>query len=227
MVNKHILIIEDQSSIADTIDYALKTEGYTCSWANTGIQGIEMLTNTVVDLVILDIGLPDMSGFEVCKLIRKKSDLPIIFLSARNDEMDKVVALEIGGDDYIVKPHSARELLARVKTILKRQTTNNVASIDNKTKFIINEHKRVIEFCNSPLDLTNYEYGILKELLSSPGRAFSRDQLMSAVWASPDESYDRSVDTHIKTIRAKIHAISPKDNSLITHRGIGYSIKVD
>ncbi|MDP7591919.1 MAG: two-component system response regulator CreB [Litorilituus sp.] len=227
MIHKHILIIEDQSSIADTISYALQTEGYNCSWASNGTNGIEMLTSNVVDLVILDIGLPDMSGFEVCKLIRKKSDLPIIFLSARDDEMDRVVALEIGGDDYVVKPHSPRELLARVKAILKRQTSDNLAIINNKIKFIVHEQKRTIEFCNIPLDLTNYEYGILKVLLSSPGRAFSREQLMSAVWASPEESYDRSVDTHIKTIRAKIHAISSKDNSLITHRGFGYSIKID
>lgn len=226
MTKKHILVIEDESSIADNITYALSSEGFTCSWAGIGSAGLDILKVENVDLVILDVGLPDINGFEVCKVIRKSSDVPIIFLTARGEEIDRVVGLEIGGDDYVVKPFSPRELVARVKVILKRLSVNDDKNNTVQQTFSLDEEKRHITYCGVALELTTYEYGILRLLLSSPERVFTREQLMSAVWSTPEESFDRAVDTHIKTIRAKLRVIAPKNNLLTTHRGVGYSIKL-
>ena len=226
MTKKHILVIEDESSIADNITYALTSEGFTCTWVGIGSAGLEVIKTENIDLVILDVGLPDINGFEVCKLIRKSSDVPIIFLTARGEEIDRVVGLEIGGDDYVVKPFSPRELVARVKVILKRLPINDPQHKAIPQTFTIDEEKRLIKYCNVGLELTTYEYGILKLLLTYPERVFTREQLMNAVWSTPEESFDRAVDTHIKTIRAKLRSIYPQDNSLTTHRGVGYSIKL-
>jgi two-component system catabolic regulation response regulator CreB len=231
VTKKHILVIEDESSIADNIIYALTSEGFICTWAGIGTEGLEVLKVKDVDLIILDVGLPDINGFEVCKIIRKSCDVPIIFLTARGEEIDRVVGLEIGGDDYVVKPFSPRELVARVKVILKRLSVNNTQSkpanySTTKNIFTVDEEKRLIKYGDVGLELTTYEYGILKLLLTSPERVFTREQLMNAVWSTPEESFDRAVDTHIKTIRAKLRAIAPKNNLLTTHRGVGYSIKL-
>jgi len=226
VAKKHILVIEDESSIADNITYALTSEGFTCSWAGIGATGLDILNDQHVDLIILDVGLPDINGFEVCKTIRKSSDVPIIFLTARGEEIDRVVGLEIGGDDYVVKPFSPRELVARVKVILKRLTHNHCQKTADKQIFTIDEEKRHIKYCDALLDLTTYEFGILKLLLAHPERVFTREQLMNAVWSTPEESFDRAVDTHIKTIRAKLRTISPDNKLLTTHRGVGYSIKL-
>jgi len=224
---KHILVIEDESSIADNLRYALTSEGFTCTWKAIGMEGIEIVNNESIDLVILDVGLPDISGFEVCKIIRKSSDVPIIFLTARGEEIDKVVGLEIGGDDYVTKPFSPRELVARVKVILKRQPTFDTTTNETTSLFSIDKEKRRIYFFHVELDLTSYEYGILQMLLNSPERVYTREQLMASVWSTPEESYDRAVDTHIKTLRAKLRAINANNNPLTTHRGVGYSIKTD
>ncbi|WDD99407.1 two-component system response regulator CreB [Thalassomonas actiniarum] len=226
MVKKHILVIEDESSIADNITYALKSEGFAATWVSLGEEALQRLSASHVDLVILDVGLPDINGFEVCKTIRKNSEVPIIFLTARGEEIDRVVGLEIGGDDYVVKPFSPRELVARVKVILKRQRAQTNQSAASGQTFTLDEEKRQISYCNSQLELTAYEYGILKLLLSQPERVFTREQLMNAVWPTPEESFDRAVDTHIKTIRAKLRAVDPNDSSLVTHRGVGYSIQL-
>jgi len=224
---KHILVIEDESSIADNLRYALTSEGFTCTWKAIGMEGIEIVKNESIDLVILDVGLPDINGFEVCKIIRKSSDVPIIFLTARGEEIDKVVGLEIGGDDYVTKPFSPRELVARVKVILKRQPTFDTTTNETTSLFSIDKEKRRIYFFHVELDLTSYEYGILQMLLNSPERVYTREQLMASVWSTPEESYDRAVDTHIKTLRAKLRAINANNNPLTTHRGVGYSIKTD
>lgn len=225
MKKKHILVIEDEASIADNITYALNSNGFDCSWANLGSGGLEIFEQKHVDLIILDIGLPDISGFEICKVIRKHSDIPIIFLTARGEEIDRVVGLEIGGDDYVTKPFSPRELVARVKVILKRFTYQPESSIQASI-FSVDKEKRRITCCGRELSLTTYEYGILTLLLSHPERVFTREQLMTAVWSTPEESFDRAVDTHIKTIRAKIRAIDPENTALTTHRGVGYSIQL-
>ncbi len=220
----NILLIEDESSIANTISYALKTEGFNVEWKTLGREGIQYLHGGKVDLIILDVGLPDINGFEVCKEIRLSSEVPIIFLTARNEEVDRVVGLEIGADDYVIKPFSPRELVARVKAILKRWNNNSV--LNRIDIFQVDEEKGRIIFHNIMLNLTRYEYYLLKLLLSQPERIFSREQLMQQVWDAPEHVIDRTVDAHIKTIRSKLRSIDGKADMIKTHRGMGYSIEV-
>jgi len=220
-MNTNILLIEDEASIADNISYALQTEGFNVFWVQLGNSGIIHLQNNSVELVILDIGLPDINGFEVCKSIRKFSDVPIIFLTARSEEIDRIVGLEIGADDYVSKPFSPRELSARVKTILKRVQRNDI--LQTSSSFEINDQQNSICYQGEKLALTRYEYLILKTLLRRPQYVFSRSQIMDSVWNEPEASYDRAVDTHIKSLRAKLKKINNQD-PIQTHRGFGYSI---
>jgi two-component system catabolic regulation response regulator CreB len=219
-----ILIVEDESSIADNIVFALKTEGYRPIWKQLGLEAITVVRNDSVDLVILDVGLPDTTGFEMCKTIRSFSTVPIIFLTARSEEIDRVVGLEIGADDYVVKPFSPRELVARVRAILKRTRPLAVTTQSGTALFSLDEAKARITYCQQLLALTRHEYLLLKTLLSQPERVFSREQLMNLAWESPETSLDRTVDTHIKMLRAKLRAIKPDHDPIQTHRGMGYSI---
>lgn len=230
-----ILIIEDEPAIADTIVYALKTEGFAPEWCTTGRDGLAALGANVFALVVLDVGLPDASGFEVCKQIRTRSAVPVLFLTARNTELDRVLGLELGGDDYLAKPFSPRELTARVKAILRRtasggapapdQPSNGKASPAAATLFLVDEPGCAISYRGVPLELTRYEYRLLKTLVGHPGRVFSRDQLMSAAWEDPGASLDRTVDAHIKTLRAKLRAVASEHDPIHTHRGLGYSLR--
>lgn len=225
-----ILIVEDETSIAETLLYALTTDGFDPIRVATGAEGMQLLTSQDFDLVILDVGLPDANGFELCKKIRKLSDVPVFFLTARNDEVDKIVGLEIGADDYITKPFSPREVSARVKALLRRleskSRTESAKPVADGV-FKIDEEKFKIWFRSQPLELTRYEFGLLKFLLAKPGRVFSREQLMQQVWDVPEMALDRTVDTHIKSIRNKLRDIDPNTDPIVTHRGIGYSIRED
>ena len=223
-MNTNILLIEDEASIADNITYALETEGFNVFWVQLGGEGIKHIQTHPIDLAILDVGLPDINGFEVCKSIRQFSEVPIIFLTARSEEIDRVVGLEIGADDYVSKPFSPRELSARVKVILKRVQNSSILPTDNN--FEINDKQNTICYQGIELVLTRYEYLILKTLLQNPKQVFSRNQLMDRVWNEPEASYDRAVDTHIKSLRAKLKKISHQD-PILTHRGFGYSINPD
>lgn len=220
-----ILVVEDEPAIADNITYALSTEGFDVTWCATGEEARTVLRNDGIDLIVLDIGLPDISGFELCKQIRKISGVPVVFLTARADEIDRVVGLEIGGDDYVVKPFSPRELAARVKAILRRvPSAGNSGDADN-LPFAIDKQKKRISYFGKQMDLSRYEYKILEVLIEKPGWVFSRDQLMDLVWEDPGASMDRTVDTHIKTLRTKLKAVRPALDPIKTHRGLGYSLK--
>lgn len=224
MVDKQkILIIEDEPSIADNIVYSLTSEGFNSVTVTLGKDGVLLSQQESFDLIVLDVGLPDISGFEVCKAIRKNSTIPIIFLTARSDEIDRVVGLEIGADDYVTKPFSPRELVARVKAILRRSTLTAFA---NEEKLLsLDAVKRKVNIGNESVDLTPYEFGILALLMRHPAHIYNREQLMQAVWPSPEESYDRAVDTHIKTLRSKLKSLAPEIEYVVTHRGLGYSFK--
>ena len=217
-----ILIVEDEAAIADTIQYPLETEGYNTLWVSSGNEARKVLGDHAIDLIILDVGLPDISGFELLKLIRQDSEVPVIFLTARNDEIDRVVGLEIGADDYVTKPFSPRELVARVKAILKR--TAGPAENAGLTGFHLDESRACIQFRGQSLTLTRAEYGLLATLLKQPGRVFERSQLITQVWSSHHPSDERIIDTHIKEIRAKLRQIDTNSDPIKTHRGIGYSI---
>lgn len=221
-----ILIVEDEPAIVDTIVYALETEGLDSVVAYEGAAALPILAADGIDLIILDVGLPDISGFELCKQIRRLHTVPIIFLTARNDEIDRVVGLEIGGDDYVVKPFSPRELTARVKAVLRRSQANSPPTCGPNV-FQVNHAKRQIHYCGRLLDLSRYEYEILKTFIQRPGHVFTRDRLMSLVWDAPEASMDRTVDAHIKNLRGKLKAVRPDPDPIVTHRGTGYSLRED
>ena len=221
-MNGDILIVEDEAAIADVIAYALKTEGFTPHLCALGEEALARLRAGAYSLVILDVGLQDLSGFEVCRRLRAFSDVPVIFLTARRDEVDRVLGLEIGGDDYVAKPFSPRELVARVRVILRRLSPR--PSDPPAAAFEQDVPARRIRFRGQALDLTRYEYLLLATLLSQPERIFTRSQLMEEVWSGAEESADRTVDTHVKTLRAKLRAIDPEADPIQTHRGVGYSL---
>ncbi|MDM8540579.1 two-component system response regulator CreB [Desulfococcaceae bacterium HSG9] len=221
-----ILIVEDEPAIADTIQYALETDGFDAVCLSSGTPVIDLLQKETIALIILDIGLPDINGLELCKQIRKDHTLPIIFLTARSDEIDRVVGLEIGGDDYVTKPFSPRELTARVKAVLRRTRTVSPTSMDTAA-FEIDQSRRLIHYFGQALELSRYEYRILKTFIRRPGHIYSRDKLMEMAWDEPEASMDRTVDAHIKNIRAKLKAVRPEIEAIITHRGRGYALKED
>ncbi len=225
---KHILIVEDESSIAENIRYALETEGFKTTWLPEGSGVPELVRAGGIDLIVLDVGLPDINGMELCKKLRTWSSVPVIFLTARSDEIDRVVGLEIGGDDYMVKPFSPRELSARVKAVLRRYTTQDTVTASNSTgRFDVDEDRCRIAYSGSILDLPRYEFKILSLFVRSPGRVYSRQLLMDLVWDEPDMSSDRTVDAHIKNLRAKLRQVTPDIDPIKTHRGIGYSLRED
>lgn len=227
----HILIVEDEPSIADTLLFVLQAEGFGVTWKSLANDAIKLIQNMQIDLVIMDVGLPDINGFEACKQLRKFSEVPVIFLTARGDELDRVVGLEIGADDYVVKPFSPREVAARVKAILKRapsfqnnhQSEQNAVAINShENGFRIEEERLQIFYCNQMLNLTRIEFKLLKTLVEHPQRVFSRDQLLTALGMAADAGYDRSIDTHVKTLRAKLRAINADAEPIQTQRGFGY-----
>lgn len=229
-----VLLVEDEPAIAETILYALGTEGFATRWAKTGRDGLAAVREVAPVLVVLDVGLPDASGFDICRELRRThATLPVIFLTARNAEVDKIVGLEIGADDYMVKPFSPRELTARVRAVLRR--FNGVASASAATPAVpapgaprVWEHDAArcrIAYRGRALELTRNEYRLLAALLAAPGRVFSRDQLMTAAWDDPGAAFDRTVDAHVKQVRAKLREVAPESDPIVTHRGLGYSLR--
>ncbi|MCC7635021.1 two-component system response regulator CreB [Stenotrophomonas rhizophila] len=223
----NVLVVEDETAIADTVLYALRSEGYGARHCLLGGQALEALRQHPFDVVVLDVGLPDMSGFEVCRSLRTFSEVPVIFLTARNDEFDRVLGLELGADDYMAKPFSPRELVARVRARLRRSATAaEPAGWQQHGRFAIDREGRRIRFDDHPLDLTRYEYALMAALLQRPGAILSRAQLMDRGWDSAADSADRTVDTHVKTLRAKLRAAGAEPDPIRTHRGLGYALEV-
>ncbi|RJR32349.1 MAG: two-component system response regulator CreB [Desulfobacteraceae bacterium] len=220
-----ILIVEDEPAITDNIQYALETEGFETVCLASGLPVLPLMARSRADLIILDIGLPDVSGLELCKEIRKSYSTPIIFLTARIEEVDRVVGLEVGGDDYVTKPFSPRELAARVKAVLRRSRPVGGEPVTASGIFQVNESKRQIFYMGKLLELSRYEFEILKTFIRRPGHVFSRDQLMDLVWDEPEASLDRTVDAHIKNLRNKLKTIRPDMDPIVTHRGTGYSLR--
>jgi two-component system catabolic regulation response regulator CreB len=225
-----ILVVEDEPGIADTLQYALRTEGFEPRWCARGEAALAQADGAA--LVILDVGLPDLSGLEVFKRLRaRRETLPILFLTARAEEIDRVVGLELGADDYVTKPFSPRELVARVRTVLRRAwaapAAGAAASTMATTPFACDEGKRQIRYYGRLLDLSRYEYGLLKTLIDRPGFVFTRERLLALVWDDDTDSLDRTVDAHVKTLRAKLKAVAPALEPIRTHRGVGYALAED
>jgi two-component system catabolic regulation response regulator CreB len=219
-----ILIVEDELAIADSIAYALRTDGFTPRHVTLGEQALAALREAPGPaLVVLDVGLPDMSGLEVCRRLRQFSEVPIIFLTARSDEIDRIVGLEIGADDYVTKPFSPRELVARIRVILRRVTPAAPAA-PAPARFVVRALEARVLFRGQALELTRYEYLLLKALVEHPGHVLSRAQLMARVWSDAPETLDRTVDAHVKSLRAKLRLVDPAHEAIQTHRGMGYSL---
>lgn len=226
-VRPTILVVEDEAAIAETITYALQTEGFTPLWKTTGREALAVLAAQPVALVVLDVGLPDMSGFDVCRAMQKAGTVPVIFLTARSGEVDKIVGLELGADDYLAKPFSPRELTARVRAVLRRAKPERAEGSASAAAAIwAHDVERCrVSYRGKVLELTRNEYRLLAALLASPGRVFNRDQLMTAAWDDPGAALDRTVDAHIKLLRAKLREVAPEGDPIVTHRGMGYSLR--
>jgi two-component system catabolic regulation response regulator CreB len=226
-LSRSILIVEDEAAIADSIAYALRTEGFTPLHVTLGEQALAAMRAAPAPLlVVLDVGLPDMSGLEVCRRLRQFSDAPVMFLTARSDEIDRIVGLEIGADDYVTKPFSPRELVARIRVILRRMTppAPRATAVAAAAAFELRPLEARILFRSQPLDLTRYEYLLLKTLLEHPAHVLSRAQLMDRVWTDAPDTLERTVDAHIKSLRAKLRLIDAGADPIQTHRGMGYSL---
>jgi two-component system catabolic regulation response regulator CreB len=228
-VKPRILVVEDEPAIADTIVYALATDDFEPHWCATGAAALEAVARHPAALAVLDVGLPDVNGFELFKRLQQLDpSLPAIFLTARSSEIDRVVGLELGADDYIGKPFSPRELVARVRTVLRRTQRAAATSREAGQKaFVIDDERKTIRFRGRTLDLSRTEYRLLKVLVERPGRVYSRDELMQRAWDDPASAFDRTVDAHVKTLRAKLRDIDESADPISTHRGMGYSLRED
>jgi len=228
MSRPRILVVEDEPAIADTIVYALSTDGFEPVWCASGAAAQQALGSGDTALAILDVGLPDINGFDLFKqLIQVQPQLPVIFLTARASEIDRVVGLELGADDYVAKPFSPRELVARVRTILRRiqRAQAPAAAPPAPHGFVIDDERKQVRWRGRPLDLSRIEYRLLKVLADRPGRVFSRDELMQRAWDDPAAAFDRTVDAHVKMLRAKLREIDADADPIVTHRGLGYSLR--
>ncbi|XZG69163.1 two-component system response regulator CreB [Chitinibacteraceae bacterium HSL-7] len=226
--SRRILLIEDEPAIADTLRFALERDGYHVDWAALARDGEQRLAAGGVDLLILDVGLPDDSGFDVLKRLRRHNEaLPVLLLTARAEEFDRILGLELGADDYVVKPFSPREVAARVKALLKRSAAPAVQlSEQGASGFQHDAGGLRIRYCGQPLLLTPSEYRVLATLLAQPGRVYSRAQLLDALGEAAEDSFERTIDSHIKALRAKLRVIRPDADPIATHRGFGYALEL-
>ena len=227
MSHAQVLLIEDDPAIARSIVFALERGGLSVTHSLLLADARQQLTLRTLDLVILDVGLPDGNGLDFCRELRTgtaHAGLPILMLSAHGEEIDRVLGLELGADDYVTKPFSPRELLARVRGMLRRAQRPPAAPAAGHGPFEVDVAGQRVNLHGKALTLTRREYGVLADLLQHQGRIRSRDALLAAVWGNETDSTDRTVDTHIKTLRAKLQEAAPVCDCIVTHRGMGYSI---
>jgi two-component system OmpR family response regulator len=223
-----ILIVDDEGHIREVIRVALKKAGMDVIEARDGKEALARFAADKPDLIVLDIGMPEFDGLDVCREIRKSSDVPILFLSARDEEIDRILGLEIGGDDYVTKPFSPRELVARVNVILRRLSPRNGEAKAgpgalSQGGLLIDPEQHVATFAGTPLKLTAIEFGILRAFLTRPTSVFNREQLMRAAYQLNIQVSDRTIDSHIRNIRAKLAALNC-ENVIETIHGVGFKL---
>ena len=223
-----ILVADDDPHIREVICFALENAGMVTDIAADGIAALRQFDHKTPDLIVLDIGMPEMDGLEVCRELRKKSTVPILFLSARDDEIDRVLGLEIGGDDYVTKPFSPRELVSRVNVIMRRARATPVADALEIAPMLhgllsLDPARRKVSFDGQEVDLTSIEFSIVKSLLARPAFVLSRNQIMDATHAANVHISDRTVDSHIRNIRAKFTVLNCA-NVIETVHGIGFRL---
>ena len=229
MAREKILVVEDEENILEAIKYSLTSEGFDVYGAEDGEKGLEVARELVPDLVLLDVMLPKIDGFEVCRMLRKDMDLPVFMLSAKAEEIDRVVGLEIGADDYITKPFSMRELVVRVRNSLRRRSLASSENNSSDSKEIIKAGdleidltSHVIKLSGENLEMKPREFDLLVMLASGKGRAFTRDQILERLWGHEYIGDIRTVDVHVRWIREKIEVDPGKPSRIVTIRGVGY-----
>ncbi len=227
-MTRHILVVDDDPHIREVICFALEKAGHSFVTARDGAEALSCFDEVAPKLVILDVGMPEMDGLEVCRDIRKTSDVPILFLSARDDEIDRVLGLEIGGDDYVTKPFSPRELIARVNVILKRMTPRQEAAPEPEAllrhgALHLDPERHQVAFDGADIALTSIEFSILKALLARPGIIFDRERIVSSAYGAGMHVSDRTVDSHIRNVRAKLQAAGCATGIETVH-GVGFRL---
>ncbi len=226
-----ILLVDDEQSVQELLSYPLRKDGYEVVQARDGKEALELFGESEFDLVVLDVMMPRMDGLECCRRLRASSPVPIIMLTAKSEEVDKIVGLELGADDYITKPFSVRELRSRVKALLRRSAMarepDDGEGVIEEGELRIDPLKRTVTVGGEPVELTFVEFEILMALAGSPGRVWSRDQLLGQVWGGSDYRDPRTVDVHIRHLREKIEKEPASPEYLLTVRGVGYRFRDD
>jgi DNA-binding response OmpR family regulator len=224
-----ILLVDDEDSIQKLLAYPLEREGYRVLQARDGVEALERFASERVDLVVLDIMLPKLDGLEVCKRLRAESEVPIIMLTARDDELDKVLGLELGADDYITKPFSIREFRSRVRALLRRAAVSRQVDEDGEVilaqGLTIDLARRVVEVGGNRVQLTYVEFELLRILASHPGRVYSRRMLLEALWGGADYREPRTIDVHVRHLREKLEPDPAEPEYILTVRGVGYRFR--
>jgi two-component system response regulator RegX3 len=224
-----VLIVEDEESFADPLAFLLRKEGFTAAVASTGQQALEEFDRNGADIVLLDLMLPGMSGTDVCKALRQRSTVPVIMVTARDSEIDKVVGLEIGADDYVTKPYSARELIARVRAVLRRGGESGDGELlpqvlaAGPVRMDVERHVVTVDGTEIPLPLK--EFDLLEYLLRNVGRVLTRGQLIDRVWGADYVGDTKTLDVHVKRLRSKIEPDPASPRHLVTVRGLGYKFE--
>jgi DNA-binding response OmpR family regulator len=224
MSGERILIVEDERAVARGLEYGLAHEGFDVMWAETGQQALEMARSKNPHLILLDLRLPDISGYDVCRQLRAEGKRqPILMLTARDEELDKVLGLELGADDYVAKPFSPREVVARVRAVLRRvEGEVSPAAVIRVGDIVIDLARHTVEVAGQPVELTPTEFDLLAVLARYPGRVFTRLQLLDHTQGGAYEGYERTVDAHIKNLRQKIEPDPKKPRYILTIYGVGY-----
>jgi two-component system response regulator RegX3 len=224
-----ILVVEDEVSFSDPLSYLLRKEGYEVAVAETGPEALEDFDRAGADLVLLDLMLPGLSGTEVCRALRQRSNVPVIMLTAKDSEIDKVVGLEIGADDYVTKPYSSRELLARIKAVLRRlsEPEDLLPATIEAGPVRMDVERHIVTVAGEPTQLPLKEFELLEMLLRNTGRVLTRMQLIDRVWGSDYVGDTKTLDVHVKRLRAKIEPDPAEPRHIVTVRGLGYKFEVD
>jgi two-component system response regulator BaeR len=224
MAHKHILIVEDEKKIADVLKDYLEREGFRATVTGRGDHAVAQIRKSPPDLLLLDLMLPGMDGMAVCREVRKFSTVPVIMVTAKVEEIDRLIGLELGADDYICKPFSPREVVARVKAVLRRANPEPLEKNITLGTMTLDETSHQVSMGGAGLELTPSEFRLLQVLMSEPGRVFSRDELLGRVQGYDCEGYDRTIDSHIKNLRKKIAAHLPGQEVIATVYGVGYKL---
>jgi DNA-binding response OmpR family regulator len=229
-VPSRILVVDDEAQIARVLRGYLEQAGFAVTTAHDGREALRLARHEPLDLIILDLMLPEVDGLDVCRTLRKESDVPIIMLTARVEETDRLIGLELGADDYVTKPFSPREVVARVRAVLRRTRPGAEGAADETLQvsdLVLDAARRALTVSGKRVDLTPSEFEILRAMMRSPGRVFTRAQLLEAAQGEAYEGYERTIDTHIKNLRQKIEDVPRRPEYLLTVHGVGYRMRED